>query len=704
MAIIKTIRDKYAKLAGVIIGIALIGFVLMDFGSGGGNTGDTLAKVNGTKISYSDYENFVQLREQTIQSQNPQMSFTDLIRAQLRDQAWEDLISQQLLSELYTDHGIIISESELNDLIYGNNPDPIIKQLFTDPNTGQFNAQQAAQTIHQVKNDPEWKMLEDEIISRRLLEKFNALLEGGFYVPSFFAEQEIAMQGTQAAGSFILLPFSLIADNEIEISDKDLEHYIQKNTKSFTNAEELRSIEYVSFVSIPSSEDTLNAFARAATLKEEMSNTSKEDLPAFVSLNNAGANFFPTRYFSEEELSFFEHSNAIWNGGINQVVGPVLENDFILLSQVTDRQEMPDEVNARYIFIGSMTQGQEIKPMGEAKQKMEDAIAELKQGVLFEEVAQKYSEDPSGGNQNTFLPQHRSSLMEPIAQFIYSSPKNTQKLIEINDDQVKGYYYFEILDRSEESKTYQNIAFVAQNFDADKNTVSKIYNDASTFASRVQGGEDFKAVAQEMGKTIQVSHGIKKFSNLLPGLGASQEMGRWVQNAKLNEQSAIIDIEDQFVIAQLTEIQAKGLVKVTDANRVGLRNIVMQEKKATKIADTYNSVNSLETIAGQSKQTVQEFENVSFAQSFVPGLGQEPKVVGWASNPINVQKVSPGIHGNNGVIYVETQHHQIGEQQGNINMMQKFLIRKYSEEALPTITEQLKDKASIKDLREKIYR
>lgn len=702
MAIIKTIRDKYAKLAGVIIGIALIGFVLMDFGSGSGNTGDTLAKVNGKKISYVEYENFIQLREQTIQSQNPQMTLNDLLRAQLRDQAWEDLISEQLLSELYEDLGLVVSDAELNDLVYGNNPDPIIRQIFTDPNTGQYNPQQAAQTINQVKNDPEWKMLEEEIVSRRLLEKLNTLISGGLYVPTFFAEQEMAMQGAQAEGSFVMLPFSLIADNEVEVTDQDLEQYIQKNAKAFTNKEELRSIEYVSFVAIPSAEDTAKALAQAENLKEEFMNTTKEELPGFISLNNAGANSFPTRYFAEEELSFFQHSDDIWNGGVNNVIGPVFENDYILLSKVTERHVMPEEVTARHIFIASMTQGQEIKAMSEAKQKIDSAIAELNQGVAFEEVAQKYSEDPSI-HPNTFLPQHRSSLMEPIAEFVYSAPKNAKKLIEIDDENGKGYYYFEITDRSEATKTYQNIAFIAQNFDADKNTLSNIYNNASTFASRVQGGEDFKKVAEEMGKTVRVANGLKKFSHLIPSLGASQEMGRWAQNAKVGAHSSIIDIDDQFVIARVTEIQPKGLIKVTDANRVALRNIVLQEKKAAKLSETYNN-NHLETIAAQSGQIVQNFESISFTQSFIPGLGQEPKVAGWATNPQHVNQVSPGIHGNTGVIYVLTTQHEEGVQQGNVDMMKQFLIRKYNEEALPIITDQLMEKANIKDLREKVYR
>ena len=53
MAVIQKIRDKYGKLAGFIIALALVGFILMDAASGrfGELFGrdNSVAKVNGKK-------------------------------------------------------------------------------------------------------------------------------------------------------------------------------------------------------------------------------------------------------------------------------------------------------------------------------------------------------------------------------------------------------------------------------------------------------------------------------------------------------------------------------------------------------------------------------------------------------------------------------------------------------------------------------
>ena len=53
MAVIQKIRDKYAKVAGGVIVVALIGFVLMDSTSGGRSSlfgrDTSVGKINGKK-------------------------------------------------------------------------------------------------------------------------------------------------------------------------------------------------------------------------------------------------------------------------------------------------------------------------------------------------------------------------------------------------------------------------------------------------------------------------------------------------------------------------------------------------------------------------------------------------------------------------------------------------------------------------------
>lgn len=710
MAIIKTIRDKYAKLAGVVIGIALLGFVLMDFGSGGGGSSDTIAKVNGTKISYAQYENLIQQREQEVRMQNPSMSVSEVMRAQLRDQAWEDIINQELLGDLYKDLGITVSEAEINDLLYGSNPDPMVRQAFTNPETGTYDPQQVRQMVQQMENDPEqrdmWKQFQNEIVNRRYVEKLNTLIVGGVYMPTFFAQKQSAIEGTQSEGEVVMLPYSLVADSEVEISDKDLQDYIQKNAAFFTNKEELRSIEYVSFVTIPSSQDTIAALGNAQDLLEEFKNITGSELTSFLALHES-ATSLPHSFFTQEQISTLDNGDAIWNASSNEVVGPFFEDDQIWMTKTTEKVTMPNSVTSQHIFVASEIQGSAIKSMEAAKSSIDSAIAQINAGVSFAEVAAAVSDDnlAEAGGKHTFSPQERGFLSDKFANALYNNPVNSKQVIEVNDGDMKGYYYLEVLEKGETVDTYHKIAFVNQSFDADKNTISDIYNAASTFMGRIQDGEDFRTVAQEMGKTVRTSNNIKRFSHLIPSVGASMELGRWTQDAKMGDHSSIIDVDDQFIIATLTDVQPKGLFKINESNKALITSYVMKDKKAAKLAEMYNSSSSLSDIASKTNQEVIPFEGVSFAQPFVPGIGQEPKAVGYASNVKHVGKLSPGIYGNNGVIYMNVSNATPGSSESaNKQMMLQQMQQQYSNNALPTLTEQLNQKASIKDSRDKIYR
>src|SRR5690349_7339674 len=101
MAVIQKIRDKYAKLAGFIIALALVGFILMDAASG--RFGDlfgrdsSIAKVNGDKIDYKEYASRIQEYENLYETMGNKMD--DNIRAQIHDQVLKEMIYERLVSE-----------------------------------------------------------------------------------------------------------------------------------------------------------------------------------------------------------------------------------------------------------------------------------------------------------------------------------------------------------------------------------------------------------------------------------------------------------------------------------------------------------------------------------------------------------------------------------------------------------------------------
>ena len=153
MSVIQKIRDKAAWLVFGLIALSLIGFLLMDAFVGksrmlGGNSTE-IGAVNGESIDYVKFEKQVADREEQAKATGYPMN--DMMQQNIKDQVWKQFLEDAVLSKLYKQLGLNVSDKELNDMLVGPNAIPDIKKSFTDPKTGIFDAQAAANAINQLR-------------------------------------------------------------------------------------------------------------------------------------------------------------------------------------------------------------------------------------------------------------------------------------------------------------------------------------------------------------------------------------------------------------------------------------------------------------------------------------------------------------------------------------------------------------------------
>src|SRR6476620_10173011 len=152
MSVIQQIRDKYARWAVVAIAVSLLGFIMMDAFSGRsgfGRNSTTIGKINGKKIDFLDFDRKVKSQEEMYKQQGYDMG--EAGRQQVLESVWEGEISQQLMQDQFDELGMTIGKKELTDMLFGNNPPQDLKQRFTDPNTGVYNAAAAQQAINELR-------------------------------------------------------------------------------------------------------------------------------------------------------------------------------------------------------------------------------------------------------------------------------------------------------------------------------------------------------------------------------------------------------------------------------------------------------------------------------------------------------------------------------------------------------------------------
>ena len=152
MSVIQTIRNKYGKIAGAVIAIALVGFIISDarngsFGSFFGGRDSDVMKINGVKIDPKEYSARIKEYETLSMMYNKVHSLDDAGRAQIDEQAVQSIIEEVVIGEECDKLGIQTSEDERKEMIYGPNVDPMIanftlegQPIFINRETHQFDA------------------------------------------------------------------------------------------------------------------------------------------------------------------------------------------------------------------------------------------------------------------------------------------------------------------------------------------------------------------------------------------------------------------------------------------------------------------------------------------------------------------------------------------------------------------------------------
>ncbi len=668
MAVIQKIRTKYGKLAGGIIALALVGFILMDAASGrfgdlfGRNT--SVAKVNGDKIDVRDYS----LRVKEIETLYPLYSrgktMDDATRAQMSEETLKQMIYETLAKKQCEKLGIGTTKEEEKDLVYGQNADPMIQQfqlqgtnIFMNQETGQFDPQIIKEFEKQIsKIDPsgkvqeQWDYVKAYVLRNHTINKFNTLFSKATYLPQFLLKQTATDQGSMANITYVKIPYSSVNDNEVKVTDDDIKAFMQKHAASFSDDNDTRSIDFVSFDVKPSKEDTARPLDALKQIKSDFAAT--KDNENFV--NNKSEDKFEKSWVNKRTF-MSSASDSILSLPLNGVYGPYFENNFYKLTKLIEKKDMPDSVKCRHILIRTKAQGKDVLPDSVAKQRIDSIATAIKNGADFSALAAKYSDDPGSskkGGEYTFSVPQRTSLSKEFSDFIFDGKTGEKKTVHVENDNYTGYHYIEILDQKGMAPAYQ-LATITKSLYPDQNTVNAAFAKASAFAGKNTTAQAFDDAIKKENLSKRIGESVKVNDFTIQGIGPAREIIRWMYEAKLGEISPVFTLDNRFVVAKLASIQEKGLMAITATNRPQLEAMVKADKKGEYLMNKYKSATSLESIAQGAGQQVQHADSINLGASFAPNLGFVPKVIGYTFDPsFATNKVSPPIKEQEGVFFI----------------------------------------------------
>ena len=658
MATLEKIRNKAGILVAVVIGLSLLAFVLGDFLSGKSSflfTGSKtdVAKIAGKSIPVQRLEIKVKELEEIEKLKSGKTTTDESQMDRIREDAWQQLIYENVMEKEFERIGLTVSADELFDLIQGPRPSQMIAQLFTNPENGEFN-RGALLNFLKATNEggnatPEQLSfrlyLEKEVKTQRINNKYINLIRKGLSVPTFLAKNDYVEFNKKVDLKYIAQQFTSGSDNNMAISASDLKTYYKEHKYLYYNQAASRDVEYVSFDVVPSKADTTVAKEWIYKIRPDF--VSATEVESFVNGNSDEP--YSDKNFKEGELS--DSLNIVmFKASVGEVYGPYFKDGAYRLARLNKIVNMPDSVKARHILIAP--KGNDQPAMDKAKSTADSIKALLDKGADFVLLAKQFSADKSnsdkGGDLGWFT---ENKMVKPFNDAAFESKKGETKEVETN----YGFHIIQVMERSPEKKKVK-VAIILRKVVASKQTFDQIYQASIKFAGENRTRAQFNTAVEKQHLIKRSAANIGENDKTIPGVsgGNVRPLVDWVYNAEKNDISEPITIGDHYIIADLLEVKEKGTAPLEQVkNEVSL--MVRKEKKANDLIEKINKakagVSSIENLAAKLKTPLENANGISFTSYTLPNSGVEPKIMAYATN-LPKNKISPPIDGNNGVFVI----------------------------------------------------
>lgn len=697
MAVITRIRKRVGLLIG-FVGVSMILFILGDLVTSNsgllqGNS-DVVGVIGDEKVHYQEYNRRVETLTENYKINTKNENVDQNTQDMLREQAWGMFVTDNTTGREIKKLGLTCSAGELYDMCVGTNPHPQIKQAFTDPKTGVFDPANVIKFLKDLPNRDEntqrqWKTFEDAIAEERIGTKYKDLIKAGLFVTGEEAKRNFEEAQKNASIRFARLDLNTIPDSSVKVDDSDLSSYYNANQQKYKQAETIRKVEYITFDVNPSPEDRAAVLASIQNLGKEYAATS--DNLSFVSQNTDGA--VDTTYHAKGTLPVMVDT-ALFNAAIGTIVGPYEEGNSVKVSKLTGEKVVSDSVKARHILINIMD-GDSTKAMATAD-SLKNAV---KKGAKFADLAMMFSKDQGSAIKGGDLGWFRQGMMVPtFNDACFNGKKGDMPIV----TSQFGIHLIEILDKSAGSKQVQ-VLTLERKIEPSQRTYDAAYNKANEFASKNSTGEAFDSAIVKQGLNKRIADNIRENDKNIPGLDQPRELVRWAYTAKKGELSKIFTFGDKYVMAHLVGIKEKGtlpLDEVKDAVTVEARKI----KKAQMLLDKFNAAGSgdVDAIAQKLNVTATDADNVNFANSYIPGMGNEPAMVGTIF-AMKAGQTSKAIKGENSVAVIMVKSFTTPPATTDFSANIKQLQDQRKSRSDYEVQNTLKEKANIADNRAKFY-
>lgn len=333
MSVVAKMRNQSGLLMGILVSGFLLAFILSSgsirfFSSFFQGNADSVGSVSGKSINRYEYAAQIERMKSIYKSK-----IDDKI---LQDQVWYNIVQQIVLQKECDDLHIMITYSELIDIVQGENISPRVKSTFVNPDTKLFDKQLLISYLQSLpkmsrQDQVSWHNFENSLLEFRKQEKFLNIIHKSIYVTSKECKFRFDLDNREAVINYLYIPYSAISNSDEIISDSEIKKYIEQN-KNLYQVEESLKVKYLVFSVNPTDEDIDNWNNEVRQICEDFAN-AKDDI-SFAKINtDSDINDVVFKFDSDNIPDIFKNKMLT----VGTIVGPIHSASVCRIYKISDQ-------------------------------------------------------------------------------------------------------------------------------------------------------------------------------------------------------------------------------------------------------------------------------------------------------------------------------------------------------------------------------
>lgn len=666
MTALGKIRSKGILLI-IIIGLGLFAFIAEEaFRSCNGIKGQNsqqIGEVLGEKIYVQDFQKLLDEYQDAMKLTMRTDNLSEDQLNQLKDQVWQQLVSERVMKEDCKKLGLTVTEDELQNVLNDGTNQLLTQTPFVNQQTGRFDVSILRQFIDayrkaEASNNSQqldqmrpaynyWLFVEKNLRTQLLAQKYQSLLANCVLSNKVEAKMAFNEENEEAQIQLASIAYNTIKDADIKVTDEELKAKYEELKPAFRQQQETRDVKMVDVQVKASATDR-------AQIQKDMAGYQKQlaaaaDPTQVVSKSGSMIQYIGLPVSGKAFQQYPDIASKIDSMavGTTGVVENTKDNTYNIV-RILSRTELPDSVEFRQIQVGGKTL--------EAARASADSIQKaLAAGGDFQAIAKRYGQDSTTTwftgamyEQASTMSQDNRAYIEALLNGAVGSTQN----IEL----TQGNVVIQVLNRKA-MKSKAVAAVIKKEIRFSDNTYSKAYNRFSQFVTQSQASlADLQKHATKFGYTVQDLNDFATSSHTVGNVGGSgiRDAIKWIFEAKEGQVSQLFEAgkeNDHLLVLCMTKIHPQGYRPWDDAQvKEILKREVIRDKKAEMIMAKLKGVNSI--AAAQAKGAkVSTVNQITFAApAFIQATGAaEPALSGAVAATAQGKFCSAPVKGNAGV-------------------------------------------------------